>query len=171
MPNGRETLDRPARPRAVELAACAGFVAACYAASALGSAFAIGRTGGWYETLRKPSFNPPGWVFAPVWTVLYACMGIAAWLVWRRLGWRRGAVPLSLFAVQLALNAAWMPLFAGLRSPGLALLDIAALWLMIVLTTARFFPVSRLAGWLMVPYLGWTSFAAVLNAALWRMNG
>ena len=83
----------------------------------------------------------------------------------------RLAVPLLLFAAQLALNAAWTPLFFGLRSPGLAFADIVVLWLMIALTTARFFPISRPAGWLMVPYLAWTTFAAVLNFALWRMNG
>jgi tryptophan-rich sensory protein len=161
---------RPTRSRAESLAVLAGCLAASYGAAAIGNALAGGQWDGWYEALRKPAFNPPGWVFGPVWTVLYACMGVAAWLVWRRRGLRRGAPALLLFAGQLLLNAAWTPLFFGLRSPGLALVDIAGLWVMIVLTTWAFFRASRLAGWLMVPYLGWVSFAAVLNAALWRLN-
>jgi len=168
---GREPPRRPVRSRRQDAAVLVGFLAACYGAAALGNAFSGGLRGGWYDALRKPAFHPPGWLFGPVWTVLYACMGIAAWLVWRRRGLRRAALPLLLFAAQLALNAAWTPLFFGLRSPALAFADIAALWVMIVLTTAWFFPISRPAGWLMAPYLAWTTFAAVLNLALWRLNG
>ena len=160
----------PGRPTGRDVVVLAGFLALCFGASALGSVLFTLRMDDWYAALRKPSFNPPGWVFGPVWTVLYACMAIAAWLVWRRLGFSGGAGPLTLFAVQLALNAAWMPLFAGLKSPGLAFADIVALWVMIVATMVAFFRVSRPAGWLMAPYLAWTTFAAVLNFALWRMN-
>jgi len=162
---------RPGSSRMRELLALVAFLVACYGAAALGNVAATGLWDGWYGALRKPAFTPPGWLFGPVWTVLYACMGIAAWLVWRRRGFRGGAAALSLFAVQLALNAAWTPLFFGLRNPALALVDIAALWGAIVLTVVWFFPVSRPAGWLMVPYLAWTSFAAVLNFELWRLNG
>ena len=160
----------PPRSRARDIAMLIAFVAVCFGAAALGNLFSGGRMDGWYEALRKPAFTPPGWIFGPVWTLLYACMGIAAWLVWQRRGFRRAALPLGLFAAQLAMNAAWTPLFFGLRSPAAAMVDLAALWVLIALTTARFFPISRLAGWLMAPYLAWTTFAAALNLAIWRLN-
>ena len=163
-------LKQPARQRVRDLIALTVCVALCYAVGAMGSVLFAGARDGWYASLAKPAFTPPGWIFGPVWTVLYICMGVAAWLVWRRLGLQAGAGPLGLFAIQLALNGAWMPLFSGLRSPGWAFADIVALWVMIVWTTARFFAVRRLAGWLMVPYLAWTSFAAVLNFAIWQLN-
>jgi benzodiazapine receptor len=147
------------------------FVAVCFLAAGVGQFFGTPGPNDWYRNLRKPAFTPPSWLFGPAWTVLYLCMGIAAWLVWRRRGLRGGAVPLLLFAGQLALNAAWTPLFFGLRNPALAFADIIVLWGMIALTMVRFFSISRAAGWLMAPYLGWTTFAAVLNFALWRMNG
>jgi len=136
---------------------------------AFGAAFlgAQSGPGEWYAGLRKPSWNPPGWVFGPVWTVLYAAMAVAAWRVWKA-GDSRPA--LALYAVQLALNAAWSWLFFGLHRPGLAFVDIVALWAAILATTLAFFPKDRAAGWLMVPYLAWVSFAAVLNFTLWRMN-
>jgi len=146
------------------------FVGVCFLPAAIGGLLGGSVPSDWYRSLRKPAFAPPAWVFGPVWTALYVCMGMAAWLIWRRRGMRGGAAPLLLFAAQLALNAAWTPLFFGLRSPALAFADIALLLVMIVMTTARFFPISRAAGWLMAPYLGWTTFAAVLNFALWRMN-
>lgn len=126
--------------------------------------------GEWYATLRKPSWNPPAWVFGPVWTALYTMMAVAAWLVWRRGGWAAQRRPLALFLVQLALNAGWTPLFFGLKSPGLALAEIGLLWLAIVGTLIAFARVSRAAAWLLAPYLAWVSFAAALNFALWRLN-
>ena len=125
----------------------------------------------WYPTLVKPSFNPPAWVFGPVWTVLYITMGVAAFLVWRQ-GLATGGVRLALvvFAVQLALNGLWSILFFGMQSPGVALIEIIALWLAIAATVVLFWRVATVAGALMVPYLLWVSFATVLNASIWWLN-
>lgn len=121
----------------------------------------------WYANLDKPAWTPPGWVFGPVWTTLYLMMSVAAWLVWRRDGWRK---PMFLYLLQLSLNAAWTPLFFGLRAPGWALLDIIALWITVLLTLRSFYRFSKPAGWLLVPYLGWISFASFLNYTLWRLQ-
>ena len=150
--------------------AAAGFVAVCFAAAAIGQIAISGDRYEWYARLAKPSFTPPGWLFGPVWTALYVSMGLAAWLVWRRRGSAAVGLPLGLFAVQLALNAAWTPLFFGLQRPAVAFADIVALWAAIAATTWAFFRVSAPAGWLMAPYLAWVSFASVLNFAIWRMN-
>lgn len=128
----------------------------------------IGQITGWYATLAKPSFNPPNWIFGPVWTVLYVFMGIAAWRVWRVAG--LFSRPLLLFFAQFALNLAWSQLFFGRHQIGLALADIAAMWVLIVWTTVAFAGRDRLAAVLFVPYIAWISFAAVLNAAIWRLN-
>jgi tryptophan-rich sensory protein len=124
----------------------------------------------WYGTLTKPSWNPPGWLFGPVWSVLYTMMAVAAWLVWRQGGWGKQRKPLLIFLAQLALNAAWTPLFFGLHNPGLALLDIALLWLAIVAMIAAFWRVHRIAAALLIPYLAWVSFATFLNFTIWRLN-
>jgi benzodiazapine receptor len=125
----------------------------------------------WYAELQKPGFMPPSWVFGPVWTVLYLLMGVAAFLVWQRgLGARLVRTALLWFLVQLALNAAWTPVFFGLHRIGLALVVIALLWAAILVTMYYFFRVTRPAGMLLVPYLLWVSFAAVLNAAIWHLN-
>lgn len=150
----------------------AGLVAAlglCFAAAAAGSVATASSVGGWYATLAKPAWTPPGWVFGPVWTVLYAAMGVAAWLVWRSATAVRDRA-LTLFAVQLALNVAWSWLFFGLRRIDLALVEILVLWAAIAATTAAFARARAGAAWLLVPYLAWVSFAAVLNAALLRLN-
>jgi len=143
------------------------WMAICFVAPALGI-FAM--PGEWYASLRKPSWNPPGWIFGPVWTALYAMMAVAAWLVWRRGGFAAQRRALTMFLVQLALNAAWTPLFFGLHWPGVAFAEIVLLWLAIGATLFAFRPVSRVAAWLLVPYLAWVSFAAVLNFELWRLN-
>jgi translocator protein len=118
----------------------------------------------WFPTLVKPSFNPPSWLFAPVWTTLYIMMAVAAWLVWLRKG------SLALFYVQLALNFTWSLLFFGLHSPVMALVDIVTMWVLILLTLLGFWKVDARAGWLLVPYLAWVSFASVLNASIWWLN-
>jgi len=125
----------------------------------------------WYPTLAKPSFNPPSWVFGPVWTTLYILMGIAAFFVWRK-GFAREGVKfaLSLFVVQLSLNGLWSIVFFGLQWPGWAVVEIALLWLTIVATLIAFWRVTTAAGWLLVPYLAWVSFAAVLNGSIWMLN-
>jgi benzodiazapine receptor len=125
---------------------------------------------GWYAGLVKPSWTPPSWVFGPVWISLYILMGVAAWLVWRRGGFTAATLPLALFLVQLALNALWSPLFFGLKMPGVALADIVLLWLAILATLVSFWGVSATAGWFLVPYLLWVSYAAALNFAIWRAN-
>lgn len=126
----------------------------------------------WYPTLLKPSFNPPNWVFAPVWTLLYIMMGVAAGLVWDRFSFDKGAVKKALvfFIVQLVLNAIWSYLFFGLHNPMLAGLEIILLWLMIYETYFQFTKINKVAGYLLVPYLVWVAFAAVLNASIWWLN-
>lgn len=124
--------------------------------------------GGWYATLAKPSFNPPNWVFGPVWTTLYALMGIAAWRVWRVAGLR--SRPMLLFFVQLALNFAWSFIFFRAHEIGAALADIVALLILVLWTALSFAKRDRIAGLLFVPYLLWVSFATLLNAAIWELN-
>jgi translocator protein len=123
----------------------------------------------YYARLEKPSWAPPGWLFGPVWTVLYALMGIAAWLVAGRAG-SASRTPLVLWGAQLALNATWTPVFFGLRAPGLALVNIILLWLALVATVTAFFSRRPVAGVLLIPYLIWVSFATALNFAIWRRN-
>lgn len=126
----------------------------------------------WYPTLVKPVFNPPNWVFAPVWTALYVMMGVAGGLVWNRIEEEPEAVKkgFQFFIIQLGLNALWSYLFFGLHNPLLALLEIIILLLMIFETYAVFKKINKIAGMLMVPYLVWVSFAAVLNAGIWWLN-
>lgn len=145
----------------------AGWLLLTLAAAALGSFFMPGE---WYAQLKKPAWNPPNWIFGPVWTVLYALMAVAAWLVWRRGGWRSQRRALGWFLGQLALNALWSPLFFGLKNPGLAFAEILLLWLAILATLWAFWMTHRLAGTLLLPYLAWVSFAAVLNFTLWQLN-
>lgn len=125
----------------------------------------------WYRGLAKPSFNPPDWLFGPAWTVLYLLMAVAAFLVWKQ-GFNSSGVKLALavFLVQLALNALWSILFFGMRSPLAGLVNITVLWLVILATIVLFFRVSVLAGVLLLPYIAWVSFAAVLNAAVFLLN-
>jgi benzodiazapine receptor len=150
--------------------ALAGFVALAFAASALGGFWTFQAIPTWYQEIAKPSWTPPSWLFGPVWTALYAAMGVAAWLVWRRGGWNAQRGALTLFLVQLALNAAWSGLFFGLRNPGLGMAEIVVLWIAILLTLLAFRRASATAAWLFVPYLGWVTFAAALNFSIWRLN-
>ena len=124
--------------------------------------------GPWYAALRKPALNPPGWVFGPVWSVLYLAIAVAGWLVWRARP--ESPLPLSLWVGQLALNGAWSFVFFGMRRPGAALLEILALLVVLSVTTAAFFRVGRLPGALFVPYTAWVAFAAYLNAGIWYLN-
>lgn len=122
----------------------------------------------WYQQLIKPSFNPPGWIFGPVWTLLYTLMGIALFLLLRQ--WPASRVAILLFAAQLLLNAIWTPVFFGAHQIGWAIVVIAAMWAAIVATMVSAWPVSPTATWLLAPYLLWVSFATVLNVTLWRLN-
>ena len=144
------------------------FLAVTAAAAAIGATFTPGL---WYETLQKPSWNPPDWVFGPVWSVLYLAMAVAAWLVWRERRTPPDVRPaLAMWGVQLALNAAWSWLFFGLHQMAWALAEILALWAAIAVTAILFYRHRRLAAWLLVPYLAWVSFAAFLNYTLWQLN-
>ena len=125
----------------------------------------------WYPTLVKPPFNPPAWIFGPVWTLLYITMGVAAFLVWRQgLAAEGVRLALAVFIIQIALNGLWSILFFGLQAPGWALVEIILLWLAIVATLVLFWRVVPAAGLLLIPYLAWVSFATVLNASLWWLN-
>jgi tryptophan-rich sensory protein len=130
-----------------------------------------GSVADWYPTLEKPPFNPPAWVFGPVWTLLYIAMGIALYLVWR-LGWEQPEVrwAVALFGVQLVLNGLWSVVFFGLRAPGLAFLEIALLWIAIGATVVAFWRLEPKASALLFPYWAWVSFAAVLNGSIWWLN-
>jgi translocator protein len=143
------------------------WLAVTFVAAFIGSRF---EPGAWYDGLHKPPWNPPDWVFGPVWTVLYILMGVAAWLVWKTSGWDRARGALSLYLIQVALNAAWSWIFFGLQRPGLALAEIVVLWLAIGATLLAFRRHVPLAAWLLAPYLAWVTFAAVLNLSLWRLN-
>ncbi|WP_336001506.1 TspO/MBR family protein [Halorientalis halophila] len=161
----------PTLPRRRPLASLALAVLASELVGALGNLISLGGVTTWYPTLTKPGFTPPGWVFGPVWVTLFALMGAAAWLVWRTgLDERRVRLALALFAGQFALNVAWSGAFFGLRSPVAGLVVIALLWLAIVATVWAFARVDRRAALLLVPYLAWVSFAALLNYELWRLN-
>ena len=126
----------------------------------------------WYPTLIKPSFNPPNWIFAPVWSTLFVMMGVDAGLVWDRIEAERELVKKALlfFAIQLALNALWSYLFFGLKNPMLAGLEIIILWLMIYETYIQFAKIHKISGYLLIPYLLWVSFATVLNGNIWWLN-
>lgn len=126
----------------------------------------------WYPTIAKPSFNPPNWIFAPVWSTLYVLMGIAAGLVWHEIDRQKETVKKALlfFAIQLVLNALWSFLFFGLHNPFLALIEIILLWLMIYETFVQFNKVNKIAGYLFIPYILWVTFALVLNASIWWLN-
>lgn len=152
------------RSTAASLAVLGGFILITFLAPVFG---AFSPPGAWYQSLVKPSWNPPAWIFGPVWTSLYLMMATAAWMVWKRIG--RGPV-LSLYFVQLALNAAWTPMFFGAHEIGAALVIIGCLWGAIFKTLQAFLSVHRPAGLLLVPYLAWVSFATFLNFTLWRLN-
>lgn len=156
--------------RSTDILGLLAFLVVCLAVSALGGLVTASSVGGWYQTLAKPPFNPPDWLFAPVWSALYLMMAIAGWRVWRRLGWRAGGRALLVFAVQLALNLVWSAVFFGLRMPGAALVVIVLLLAAIGVTMRLFWTADRLAGMLFLPYVFWVGFATVLNASIWLLN-
>lgn len=160
-----KTADHPSPARSV--LALLAWLALSLTAAAMGGLFLPGE---WYAALRKPTWNPPNWIFGPVWAALYITMAIAAWLVWKRGGFRGQRTALLLFLAQLLFNALWSPLFFGLQSPALALVNILLLWLALLGTTAAFWRARPIAGLLLVPYLAWVSFATALNFAIWNLN-
>lgn len=138
-------------------------------AAAVGAAASVSAPD-FYGTLAKPEWAPPARVFGPVWTFLYILMAVSAWLVWRKMGVRAFKGPLTLYLVQLALNALWTWLFFRWRLGGWAFAEIVALWAVLLLTLVSFWRVNKTAGLLLLPYWGWVSFAAALTAAIWRIN-
>ncbi len=133
--------------------------------------FTITGAGTWYEKLEKPSWNPPGWLFAPVWTSLYIIMGIALFFIWKaNTAIHKKNTALSLFAVQLVLNFFWSFIFFKLEEPGWALTEIFLLWVTILATIFSFAAINKLSAWLLVPYISWVTFAAILNYTIWDLN-
>jgi benzodiazapine receptor len=157
--------------RAADILKLVTSIAACQLVGLVGSIFTTPAVPTWYAALRKPAFTPPNWLFGPVWISLFALMGLSAFLVWRRGLDQEGVkLALSIFAVQLLLNLLWSAMFFGLKSPLAGLVDIFFLWIAILLTLLAFWRISTTAGLLLMPYIIWVSFAAVLNFSIWRLN-
>lgn len=146
-----------------------GWLAGSFVTAAIG-ALATARAEAFYDQLSQPVWAPPGWLFGPVWTLLYTLMGLAAWLIWRQHGFRGAAVALSLFIAQLCANAFWSWLFFAWQQGAGALVEIVVLWLLIAATLGAFWRLDRRAALLLAPYLAWVTFATALNYALWRLN-
>lgn len=148
-----------------------GSILICLAPGIVGGLFTVQAIPQWYSTINKPFFNPPSWIFGPVWTVLYLMMGIALFLIWKEKSEKKlKQKAIIIFVVQLFLNAAWSPAFFGLHSPLLGLAIIIPLWVSILLTIRYFGKISKNAAFLLAPYILWVSFATVLNFAIWWMN-
>ncbi|MDH4041196.1 MAG: tryptophan-rich sensory protein [Gammaproteobacteria bacterium] len=147
----------------------AAWLAVTFIAAAVGAIASV-NAGSFYTQLVQPAWAPPASVFGPVWTVLYIMMGVAAWLVWRIDGYRAASGALALFLVQLVLNSLWTWLFFVWHLGALALAEILLLWLLIVANLVAFYRLRALAGWLLLPYLLWVSFASVLTCAMWQLN-
>ena len=158
------------RSRLADVVALALFVGLCLGIGALGASVTATSVRTWYAALAKPSFTPPDWVFGPVWTALYLMMATAAWRVWRAADRDTTRGPLTLFALQLALNLGWSVVFFGLHKIGAAVATIFVLDVGVIVTTLAFRTVDRAAALLMLPYLAWAGFATVLNIAIWRLN-
>jgi len=147
------------------------FILLSQMAGIIGSFLTFDSVSSWYAYIERPSFAPPNWVFGPVWITLYAMMGLAAYIVWEK-GWNKPAVKSALgwFGGQLMLNTLWSIIFFGLRAPGAAFVEILLLWAAIAFTISRFGRVSNVSAWLLVPYILWVSFAAILNLSIWLLN-
>ena len=158
------------RTRVGNLLGLGGFVVLCLAISAIGGWITTKSVGTWYQTLKKPVFNPPDWVFAPVWTMLYLMIAVAGWRVWRRVGLSGARAGMVAYSTQLALNLAWSFLFFGGRIIGFALAEIMLLLTVICANAVLFWRIDRVAGWLLAPYAAWVAFACALNFALWTLN-
>lgn len=146
-----------------------GWLGVAFAAAALGG-FASANAGDFYQELTRPGWAPPAWLFAPAWTLLYFLMGIAAWLVWREHGFRKARTALSLFLIQLAVNALWSWLFFVWKLGALVFAEVLILWGLILCTVVAFWRVRPLAGGLLLPYLAWVTFASALTYAVWQRN-
>ena len=146
-----------------------GWLVVTFIAAAIGATASVNAST-FYAQLLQPSWAPPAWLFGPVWSALYLAMGIAAWLVWRTAKFSQTRNAMLLFLVQLALNALWSWVFFMWHEGALAFVNIVVLWCLIVATVIAFFRIQKLAGWLLVPYLVWVSFATALNFAIWQLN-
>lgn len=168
-PTQGQGLSRP-KPRLLSGLTLLVWILAILAAAAAASL--MFPPGQWYESLAKPTWNPPSWLFGPVWTLLYILLGVSAWLVWREPGVEPGVHKWAwaAFATHAVLNLAWTPLFFGLREPALAFVDISLLWLSVLWLTMAFGRISPLAGYLLMPLVLWESFALLLNGTIWLMN-
>jgi benzodiazapine receptor len=153
-----------------DMAKLAVSIILCQLAGFLGSLFTTPAIPTWYQTLNKPFFAPPNWIFSPVWISLFILMGISLFYVWQRPGHPQSKKALIFFFIQLILNVLWSLAFFGFRLPLLGLIDIVLLWFAILFTILNFFKVSRFAGALLLPYLLWVSFATLLNFSLWILN-
>lgn len=139
-------------------------------AGALGSFFTFDSLKDWYVVLEKPALNPPSWIFGPVWTILFLLMGFALYLVWKDEDMKSKGLAYWTFGIQMVLNALWSIIFFGLNNPGIAFIEIILLWLAIVASIITFSKISKLAAWLLIPYILWVSFASYLNYSIWILN-
>ena len=160
---------KPVRPKYMSIAGLVCWLLLVFATSAVGAIAAISASE-FYLQLTRPNWAPPGWLFGPVWTTLYAMMGLSAWLVWRQKGFAGAKSALSLFVMQLAVNALWSWLFFVWRLGGIAFADILLLWSLLCLTILLFWRINKLAAILLIPYLAWVSFALALNYSVWQLN-
>jgi benzodiazapine receptor len=147
-----------------------GWLILCFAVAGISGSWTAANVAGWYRTLVRPSFAPPNWIFAPVWTMLYAAMAVAAWRVWQSPASDFRSWGIGLFLFQLALNFAWSLIFFRNHAIGVALVEIVLLWCAIAATLLVFRRIDVPAAWLMGPYLAWVTFASLLNGAFWRLN-
>lgn len=146
-------------------------IVGCEIVGLIGTPFTITAIPTWYVNLNKPFFSPPSWLFGPVWTLLYLLMGISIYLIWKQgLQKKKIKTAVKLFLIQLTLNFIWSPIFFGLKSPELGLIVIIPMWIFIILTIRRFYPLSKVASYLLLPYLLWVSFATILNASIAILN-
>lgn len=142
----------------------------CFAVAFLGSLVTTPSIDSWYATLQKPSFNPPNWIFGPVWTVLYFLMGVSLYMVWNQAKGKKSKKAIQVFLVQLALNFLWSVAFFGFHAPTVAFITIVILWGTILYTILLFYKLSKPAAYLLIPYLLWVSFATILNLAIVVLN-
>jgi tryptophan-rich sensory protein len=142
----------------------------CQLAGVIGSVFTTPAISGWYSSLEKPAFNPPNWIFAPVWILLYLLMGVTLYILWQNLPKGEAKIALVFFTIQLVLNVLWSVIFFGFKLPMVAFIEILFLWVFILLTMIKSSKVSKIPVYLLLPYILWVNFAAILNFFLWRLN-
>ena len=160
----------PTRSNVVIVVGLVVSILVCFSAGAIGGLATTSSVNGWYAEINKPTWNPPGWIFGPVWSALYLMMGVSAWLVWKDSSTGNSKTALGFFAFHLLLNVLWSIVFFGMRQPGWAVWEIFVLWFSIIITMVLFFRHSKLAAGLLVPYWLWVSFATFLNYTIWTLN-